>query len=113
MRIVLDESVPRPLARKLRSLGLDVATFPNEWKGTKNGQLLARAAQAGYTCLLTCDKNMTYQQNIEQLTVLIAVLPSQDAHVLMEDADGIARALLAEVRPGGALLIASSGNEHR
>jgi hypothetical protein len=57
-RILLDEGVPKPLARALRSLGIDATAFPNEWKQLSNGVLLDRVEVERFEILITCDKNM-------------------------------------------------------
>jgi hypothetical protein len=47
VRILLDECVPVGMGRKL--LGHDVSTAPEMgWAGVKNGELLARAVEAGF-----------------------------------------------------------------
>ena len=52
MRVLLDEQLPRHLARELR--GHDVTTVQQErWAGLKNGELLRRAADAGFEVLIT------------------------------------------------------------
>ena len=66
MRAVIDEGVPRRVVGLLRESGCDVSTFPNNWKGLKNGRLLARVEEAGFEILLTCDKNMRFQQDIRK-----------------------------------------------
>jgi hypothetical protein len=105
LKIVLDESVPHDLAKALRAVGCDIAAFPNAWKGTKNGQLLARVREAGHQVLLTCDKNMSYQQNISQLKILVAVLPTQRLGLLLRHVDDIARFLAAANPSTGVLVI--------
>ncbi|WP_274630013.1 hypothetical protein [Arvimicrobium flavum] len=104
MRIVLDESVPRDLAKALRALGLEIVSFPNHWKGTKNGELLTRVKQAGFDCLLTCDKNMARQQNVRQLEILLAVLPTQRLATLLPQVDQIARSLRSDATPAKGVL---------
>lgn len=99
MKIVLDESVPRDVATALRATGCSVAPFPNRWKGTKNGQLLSTIREAGYDCLLTCDRNLAYQQNLSTSPVLIAVLPTQRVAVLLRHIEEIARVLASPNLP--------------
>lgn len=71
MRILLDESLPRPLARLLP--GHEVRTVAEMgWSGTRNGPLLALAAD--FDVLLTADQNVEHQQNLRALPVAVAVL---------------------------------------
>ena len=63
MRILLDEQLPRQLAPYL--LGHDVRTVQQEsWAGLKNGVLLTRAEDAGFSVFVTGDQNLEFQQNI-------------------------------------------------
>ena len=43
------------------------------WEGIKNGELLARAA-VEFDALVTVDKNLQYQQNINALPIAVIVL---------------------------------------
>ena len=62
MRILLDECVPWPLHRKLT--GHDCTTAQKRgWGGITNGDLLGRA-EGEYELLITCDRNLRYQQNL-------------------------------------------------
>ncbi len=68
MRILLDESLPRPLA------GHDVRTVSQMgWTGLSNGELL-RAAGASFDAVLTADQGMEFQQNWKELPVALVVL---------------------------------------
>jgi len=93
MKVVLDEGVPRRLGGLLRRGGRDVTNFPNEWKGLKNGRLLDRIVQAGFQCLLTCDRNLRYQQPLSKWQVAIVVLPYQR----FEDLLPVSQAILAAI----------------
>ncbi len=65
MRVLLDEQLPRHLARELR--GHDVSTVQQEgWAGLKNGELLRRAADAVFDVFVTADRNLEFQQNLSQ-----------------------------------------------
>jgi len=75
MKILLDECVTKRLKRYLeefevftiRELGLS---------GIKNGKLMAYCVENNFDILLTIDKNLMYQQNLEKYPVTIAVLNS-------------------------------------
>ncbi len=93
MKAVIDEGVPRRLAPLLQSLGKDVADFPTGWKGLTNGELLMRVEQAGFSCLLTCDRNLRSQQTISDRGIGLVVLPAQRFRELEAYAAEIASAL--------------------
>lgn len=74
MRILLDESLPRPLGALL--IGHLASTVRDEgWTSLKNGELLRRAAER-FDALLTADQNLEYQQNLAALPIAVVVLVS-------------------------------------
>lgn len=95
MKALLDEGVPKRLARLLGEKGHDVSGFPNAWKGLQNGKLLVRLRTEGFRCLITCDKNLIFQQNSMSVEVAILVLPTQDLFALVGMMDRISDALAA------------------
>lgn len=73
MRVLLDEQLPRRLARELT--GHDVSTVQQEgWAGLKNGELLRRAADHGFEVFLTADQNLQFQQNLTSTRLSVVVL---------------------------------------
>jgi hypothetical protein len=71
--ILFDNNTPRGLARAL--VGHTVAEARDrDWATLKNGELLLIAEQAGFDVLVTGDKNIRYQQNLQGRTISIAVL---------------------------------------
>ena len=72
MRLLLDESLPRPLADLL--VGHDVRTVPQMgWARLGNGALLRQAA-AEFHAVLTADQNIEFQQNLKTLPIAVVVL---------------------------------------
>jgi len=72
MRVLLDESRPRPLGRLLT--GHDVRTVAQEgWASFENGDLL-RVSAARFDVLLTADQNLEFQQNPTTLPIAVIVL---------------------------------------
>lgn len=73
MRVLVDEQLPRQLAAHL--LGHDVRTVQQQgWAGLTNGELLRRAAEAGFEVFLTADQNLQYQQNLTRSPLRVIVL---------------------------------------
>ena len=71
MRVLLDESVPRPLADLL--VGHEVRTVAQlSWTGIKNGELLTRAER--FDVVLSADQSIEFQQNLAKLPVAVVVL---------------------------------------
>lgn len=74
MRRLLDESVTRRLKHAFGSGGL-VETVPElGWAGTKNGELLRRAAAAGFLAMVTADRGIEYQQRLDALPVAVIIM---------------------------------------
>lgn len=75
VRILLDESLPRPLGRAL--LGHEVSTVGEEgWTSLTNGALLRKAASR-FDVLLTADQNIEFQQNFATLPMAVIVLVAE------------------------------------
>jgi hypothetical protein len=73
VKVLLDENLPHDLRRHLA--GHDVFTVQYlGWSGTKNGELLKRAGDAGFEVLVTMDNGVVYQQNIANLPLGIVIL---------------------------------------
>jgi predicted nuclease of predicted toxin-antitoxin system len=72
MRVLLDESLPRPLGRLLA--GHTVRTVAQAgWASFKNGVLLQLAA-VEFDVLITADQNLEFQQNLATLPLAVLVL---------------------------------------
>lgn len=57
MRVLLDESLPRPLANELT--GHTVRTVRQQgWMSLKNGELLRRSQAEGFDVFVTADQNL-------------------------------------------------------
>ena len=72
MRILLDESLPRPLGALL--IGHEVSTVRAEsWTSLTNGALLQRAADR-FDVVLTADQSIEFQQNLATLPIAVVVM---------------------------------------
>jgi predicted nuclease of predicted toxin-antitoxin system len=94
VRVLLDEQLPRHLARELR--GHDVSTVQQKgWAGLKNGELLRMAADAGFEVFVTADRNLEFQQNLSQtaLGVILLVAPSNVLENLLPLVPGLLTAI--------------------
>ena len=95
MLVLLDEQLPRHLAREIG--GHNVSTVQQRgWAGPKNGELLRVAADAGFEVLVTADRNLQFQQNLwlAQLGIVLFVAPSN----ALEDLRSLVPKLLAAFR---------------
>jgi predicted nuclease of predicted toxin-antitoxin system len=84
VRVLLDEQLPRHLARDLT--GHQVRTVQQEgWAGLTNGELLQRAADSAFDVFVTADQNLEFQQNLTRarLGVVVLVAPSVNGRHLL------------------------------
>jgi len=99
VRILLDECLPRRLKHDLA--GHDARTVPEMgWAGKQNGDLLTLAS-AQFDVFLTVDRNLSFQQNVNKLSIAVLVLVAKgnkhsDLQPLMADV----QAVLAAITPG-------------
>jgi len=68
-KLLLDENLPRPLKDDF-SDDFEVTTVPDKgWANLKNGALLTAMTQDGIEYLLTVDKSLQFQKNLEKYAV--------------------------------------------
>jgi uncharacterized protein DUF5615 len=73
MRVLLDENIDR-LQKALFALEFEVMTVSERgWEGKANGDLL-RFAEQEFDALVTMDRNLEYQQNLQTLDLGVVVL---------------------------------------
>lgn len=77
MRILIDECLPAPIIDSLTPFGHECKTVREIGLGSKkNGELLA-LAEGEWDVLLTNDKNIKYQQNMEGRRISILILSAK------------------------------------
>jgi hypothetical protein len=75
LNILFDHNVNRHFARHLKEQNIKTAREMG-WDKLVNGELLAAAAEAEFEALLSLDKNLRHQQNLNTLPIAIVVLDS-------------------------------------
>lgn len=75
MRILFDQGTPVPLRRSLKQYEVSTA-YELGWSTLKNGELLQAAETEEFAVLVTTDRNLKYQQNLEARRIAIVVLTS-------------------------------------
>ena len=106
MKILLDECLPKRLARLL--IGHDVQTVRQmNWLGFSNGKLLA-AANPHFEVFITVDKNIIQQQSLAGFRIAVVVLQARSNKI--EDLSPLVPkvvALLPELKNGQLVRVGS------
>jgi hypothetical protein len=94
MLILFDHVTPRGIARFLP--GHRVITAKDQgWDTLSNGDLLAAAERAGFDVVVTADKNMRYQQNLEGRRIAPVILSTPQWPIVKLHLEKIAAAVNA------------------
>ena len=108
MRALLDEPLPRQLARAVPDHG--VTTVPRlGWTGLRTGLLLGRMVEDGIDVLVTADHNAEHHQNLARFAVglVVFVSPSNSPDDVVPLGPRIAEAV-SMVQPGRAVHVAAN-----
>ena len=97
MKILLDECVPRPIARFLSDHTVSTVQEMS-WGAFKNGALL-NLADSSFDLFLTSDQNLRYQQNLSGRRIAILELSTNNWSVIKANAGLISQAVAA-IQPG-------------
>jgi hypothetical protein len=105
MRVLIDESLPGRFASAIAGHEARTARQMG-WLGLGNGELLRRAAGAGFDALLTADQNLEYQQNIARsgLGLIVLIAPTNSPDSILPLAPLVLKAL-ASLRAGQVVRI--------
>jgi hypothetical protein len=91
LKILLDEGVPRIIQKRLSQLSISNVEEMG-WRGIKNGALLDLMA-GQFQILITTDKNLPSQQNLENRQISLVILPPNDVPSVIGLLPQIERAL--------------------
>jgi hypothetical protein len=89
MLILFDQVTPAGVARFLPGHTV-VKAKDRGWDALSNGDLLTVAEQAGFDMVITADRNMRYQQNLEGRRITLVVLSTPQWPIVKSRADKIA-----------------------
>jgi predicted nuclease of predicted toxin-antitoxin system len=110
MRLLLDECLPKDLAKELT--GHVVKTVPQAgWSSISNGKLLALISASGnFDVFLTADKNLPHQNKTKSLPFAIVVLRAKSnrlPHILPFAPEILRR--ISTFQPGQVYILAQPG----
>jgi hypothetical protein len=103
VKVLLDEVVAHKLRTALLPHDVSTTVYMG-WGGLKNGSLLKTAEGAGFEVFVTCDKNLTDQQNIKVKMLGVVVLSAQNWDIISAHVDAILQAIEAAV-PGSVQFV--------
>ena len=92
MQVLFDHGTPRGLAKLLAGHEVRLAKAEG-WEQLTNGELLTEADRAGFEVLVTPDKNIRYQQNLQGRRIAIVVLANAQWPVLRQRSDAVLSAI--------------------
>ncbi len=92
MNILFDQNTPRKLRRHLTGY-LVTTALAMGWDRTVNGELIRAAEAAGFEVLLTCDQNLSYQQDLSGRQIAIVELTSNNCTIVKMHVEKISEAV--------------------
>jgi hypothetical protein len=92
MRVLFDHGTPAPLSAFLAGHTITKAK-DRGWDTLSNSDLLTVAEEAGFDLLLTADKNIRYQQNLQGRHIALVVLSTPRWPVVKLHVEKIAAAV--------------------
>src|ERR1039457_5151143 len=98
MLILFDNGTPRGLARFLTGHSVEEARTRG-WEELSTGELIDVAELAGFEVMVTTDKNIRYQQNLEARKIALVVLEHSQWPMVKLVAENIVAAVNA-AEPG-------------
>ena len=98
MRILLDEMLPVGVAELLPDHEVSTVKAAG-YTGLDNGELIRRAAAAGYDVLVTADRSLPAKRNIQVGGITVVLVPGNRLAQIAPHADSL-REIVASVRPG-------------
>jgi len=80
VKIIIDECVPHIVKKCLPQREIKTVQEMN-WAGVKNGELL-KLVEAEFEIFITSDKNLRYQQNLQNRKIAILLLPGNQIPIV-------------------------------
>ena len=74
MKLLLDEPVPKRLAASFPAWFALRTVQEMGWSGTGNGVLLSLAARERFDAMITVDRGIEHQQNLEALPIPVVIV---------------------------------------
>lgn len=92
MKILFDHNVPHKLRGSLREHEV-VTADEMGWATLENGQLLEAAETADFDVMLTCDQNLSYQQDLRGRKLALIVLGTNNWKIIRRNTQPVVDAV--------------------
>jgi len=92
VRVLFDQGTPVPLRKHLPAHQV-TTTFEIGWNNLKNGELLQRSEESGFSVLVTTDQSLRYQQSLTGRKIAIVVLTTTSWPRIEQAVDRVAKAV--------------------
>ena len=73
-KVLLDENLPLKLKFRLQDVCEIYTVNDKGWNALENGELISAMQNDGFDYLITSDKNLQYQQNLDKYSIGFIVL---------------------------------------
>ena len=103
MRVLLDEMLSIGVREFLPSHEVYSAAYAG-LAGTSNGEMIRRAIDAGFDVIVTLDRGIPHQQNLERFEIGFVLIPHNDVDRIRPYADDLRRAV-EQASPGIVLRV--------
>ena len=105
MKVLLDEMLPIGVRELIPSHEVYSAAYAG-FAGISNGEMIRRAIGAGFDVIVTLDRGIPRQQNLERSGIGFLLIPHNDLDRIRPYADELRRAL-ERASPGMVLRVAA------
>jgi len=103
LRVLLDEMLPIGIRDLLPTHEVQSAAFAG-LAGLSNGEMIRRAVAAGFEAIVTLDRGIPHQQNLERAGIGFVLIPDNDLDRVRAYASAIERAI-RQVGPGRVIRV--------
>ncbi len=106
MKILLDEHIPSKVRLDFGDKHDVVTARRMSWDGKKNGELLGLMTLKGFEVLITMDKSIVHQQNLERFPITVILLKAEsNKHEIIQPLIPQVLDLLKGNLKGGLLIV--------
>ncbi|MDB5221638.1 MAG: hypothetical protein JWN83_305 [Chitinophagaceae bacterium] len=97
-KVLLDENLPVKLKYRLQDICEIYTVTDKGWNALENGELINAMQKDGFDYLLTSDKNLQYQQNLEKYSTGFIILNVVDNNyeTILQLVDKIKQVLITD-----------------